>query len=93
MSIGWLIWFVPVLIGIAGPYFQLRLGYATFFGGAIMAIVSAFNLVSNPIGGVITAIFLGLPLLFVVIFAFLIGGGLTYVTYYIAAKFMDIDMG
>ena len=91
MSLGWLVWFVPVLIGIFGAYFHMRLGYATFFGGAVMAIVSSFNLVSNPVGGVITAIFLGLPLLLVILFAFLIGGGITYITYYISAKVMDLD--
>ncbi|MGC8600793.1 MAG: hypothetical protein ACP5LX_07060 [Nitrososphaeria archaeon] len=92
MSLGWLVWFIPVVLGIAGPYFRLRLGYATFFGGAILALVAAFDLTSNPVGAIITTIFLGLPLILVVFFAFLIGAGITYITYYIAAKAMDVDV-
>jgi len=90
MSLGWLVWFIPVVLGIAGPYFKLRMGYAVFFGGALMALVSSFDLVGNPVGGIITAIFLGIPLIIVIVFAFLIGGGITYITYYISTKMLGI---
>jgi len=90
MGLGWLVWFIPVVLGIAGPYFKLRMGYAVFFGGALMALVSSFDLVGNPVGGIITAIFLGIPLIIVIVFAFLIGGGITYITYYISTKMLGI---
>ncbi|MCL4343891.1 MAG: hypothetical protein JRN26_04640 [Nitrososphaerota archaeon] len=90
MSFGWIIWLVPVLFGILGPYFKLKMGYASFFAGAIFALSATFDLIGNPIGAIVTAVLLGLPLLLVVVFGFLIGAGITAIIYYIAAKFMDI---
>jgi len=86
IDLGW-VWLVSIVVGIAGFHYKLNTIDTVFFGGFITEMVVSVYLLGSMIG--MSAMFLGvIPDFVIVILAFLTGGGITYITYYVSSTTM-----
>jgi hypothetical protein len=86
IALGW-VWLVPIAAGIAGFHYKLNAIDTTLIGSVVSVIVFCFYFYGFDIGYMLetfmSATFLGIPDPVLAIFTFLIGGGITYITYYV----------
>jgi hypothetical protein len=80
------IWLILIGIGAVGAYFSMNRALVATVGGLLFGAYALYSLLTNPIGALFSFLTLGAVPLITLLFGFMIGAGITYVSYWIMGK-------